>query len=44
MQRSCQGLSSNSAGIPVFGRHFLQQAQLGALMLLGLILGQVFSA
>ena len=44
MQRSCQGLSSSSAGIPVFGRHFLQQAQLGALMLLGLILGQVFSA
>ena len=44
MQRSCQGLSSSSAGIPVFGRHFRQQAQLGALMLLGLILGHVFSA
>ena len=44
MQRSCQGLSNSSAGIPVFGRHFLQQAQLGALMLLALILGQVFSA
>ena len=40
MQVSCRGLSRAGAGIPVFGTHFRHQAQLGALLLLGLILGK----
>lgn len=40
MQLSCRGLSRAGAEIPVFGTHFRQQAQLGVLLLLGLILGK----
>tara|TARA_B100000073_G_scaffold139393_1_gene114660 strand:+ start:17395 stop:18294 length:900 start_codon:yes stop_codon:yes gene_type:complete len=40
MQLSCRGLAKAGESIPIYGTHFGQQAQLGALLLIGLILGQ----
>lgn len=40
MQLSCRSLARAGTNIPVYGAHFGRQAQLGALLLIGLILGQ----